>query len=122
DPNDIKIRVSVNDNVKQVIDTSQVIRKASALLSEISTFMTFREGDVLLLGIFDGAPIAQVGDTVRIDVDEIGSLENRIIKESEPPVGGGVLWNARVSLYTGMYMKWWNMMVPCFLMMDVKSK
>lgn len=91
DPNDIKIRVSVNDNVKQVIDTSQVIRKASALLSEISTFMTFREGDVLLLGIFDGAPIAQVGDTVRIDVDEIGSLENRIIKETEPAVGGGVL-------------------------------
>lgn len=91
DPNDIKIYVSVNSNVKQVIDTNQVIRKASELLSEVSSFMTLREGDVLLLGIFDGAPIAHVGDTVRIDADEIGSLENTIVKEAESIAGGDVL-------------------------------
>lgn len=80
-PNDVTIGVFINDEMKQEIHTKHVVRDAATLLSEVSSFMTLTEGDVLLLGIFDGAPNAQLGDTVRIEVENIGSLENTIVSE-----------------------------------------
>ena len=89
-PNALTMRVNINEEIKQEIHTKHVVREAANLLSEISEFMTLTEGDVLLLGIFDGAPHAQIGDTVRIDVEKIGSLENTIVSEVEWTSGGDV--------------------------------
>lgn len=88
DPNDIIINVSVNGDVKQKIHTRDVVRNAAELLSEVSAFMTLAKGDVLLLGIFEGAPLAQIGDTVHIQVDGIGTLENTIVPDAEWVPGG----------------------------------
>src|SRR5699024_8075072 len=62
DPNDVTINVSINGEVKQEIRTNDVVRNAAKLLSDVSAFMTLKKGDVLLLGIFDQAPYAQIGD------------------------------------------------------------
>lgn len=90
-PNNVTIRVSVNGEMKQEINTRHVVREVPEVLSDVSSFMTLTPGDVLLLGIFDGAPNAHIGDTVRIEIDGVGALENSIVSEDEWVSGGDVL-------------------------------
>lgn len=43
--------------------------------------MTLNSGDVLLVGVPENAPLAKADDHIRIEIDEIGYLENTIISE-----------------------------------------
>lgn len=45
--------------------------------------MTLDVGDLLLVGIPIASPKVHVGDQVRIDISEIGTLENYIMEEEE---------------------------------------
>lgn len=80
-PDSLSIRVYVNENLAQENTTSNLIRSTSRLLSDVTEFMTLYEGDVLLVGVPEGAPIVKANDVVRIEVEGIGSLENRVVAE-----------------------------------------
>lgn len=82
-PDDLIIRVFINDKLQQENSTSNLIRSVSRLLTDVTEFMTLNPGDVLLVGVPEEAPQAKIGDKVRIEIAGIGSLENFIVDEKE---------------------------------------
>jgi 5-oxopent-3-ene-1,2,5-tricarboxylate decarboxylase/2-hydroxyhepta-2,4-diene-1,7-dioate isomerase len=62
------------------VNYAETIRKSKELLADISEFMTFQAGDVLLLGsdcLPDGKrPRAKVGDVVEVSADGFETLVN----------------------------------------------
>jgi len=82
-PDDLTIRVFINDKLQQENSTSNLIRSTSRLLADVTEFMTLNPGDVLLVGVPEDAPQAKIGDEIRIEIADIGSLENFIVDEKE---------------------------------------
>lgn len=82
-PDNISIRVFINNKLQQENSTSNLVRSVSRLLADVTEFMTLNPGDLLLVGVPEDAPQAKVGDKIRIVIDGIGSLENVIVDESE---------------------------------------
>ena len=81
DPDNLTIRVYINDELRQENSTKNLIRTASRLLVDVTNFMSLNPGDVLLTGVPENAPLAKIGDKVRIEIEGIGSLENVIVAE-----------------------------------------
>ncbi len=81
DPDNLTIRVYINNELKQENSTINLIRKVSQLLVDVTEFMSLNPGDVLLTGIPENAPLAKIGDKVRIEIEGVGSLENVIVEE-----------------------------------------
>jgi 5-oxopent-3-ene-1,2,5-tricarboxylate decarboxylase / 2-hydroxyhepta-2,4-diene-1,7-dioate isomerase len=82
-PDELDIRVFVNGQLVQQDNTKNLLRPVEVLLEEITEFMTLYKGDVLLVGVPDDAPLVQAGDHVRIEIEEVGSLENIIVPEGD---------------------------------------
>ncbi|WP_261538738.1 fumarylacetoacetate hydrolase family protein [Burkholderia multivorans] len=61
--------------------TATLIRPLRELIADISAFMSFDAGDVLLLGVAGGAPHARAGSTVEIAADGIGTLRHTLVAE-----------------------------------------
>jgi 5-oxopent-3-ene-1,2,5-tricarboxylate decarboxylase/2-hydroxyhepta-2,4-diene-1,7-dioate isomerase len=80
-PDDLIIRVYINDELRQENSTTNLIRSVGRLLADVTEFMTLSPGDVLLVGVPEEAPQASVGDKVRIEIEGIGSLENIVVEE-----------------------------------------
>ncbi|MBE1555177.1 fumarylacetoacetate hydrolase family protein [Sporosarcina limicola] len=82
-PDNLAVRVFINDELRQENTTSNLIRPVSQLLANVTDYMTLSAGDVLLVGIPEEAPHAKTGDNVRVEIEGIGSLENSIVDEKE---------------------------------------
>jgi 5-oxopent-3-ene-1,2,5-tricarboxylate decarboxylase / 2-hydroxyhepta-2,4-diene-1,7-dioate isomerase len=80
DPDALTVRVYVDGALRQTATTSQLVRPAARLIAEVSDFMTLAAGDVLALGAAAPAPRVRPGEEVRIEIDEIGRLENRFVR------------------------------------------
>jgi 5-oxopent-3-ene-1,2,5-tricarboxylate decarboxylase / 2-hydroxyhepta-2,4-diene-1,7-dioate isomerase len=87
-PDSLGIRVYINGELKQENSTSNLIRSISRLIEDVTDFMTLSTGDVLLVGVPENAPLAKANDHVRIEIDEIGYLENTIISEGKLSLEG----------------------------------
>ncbi|MBY8909156.1 fumarylacetoacetate hydrolase family protein [Salinicoccus roseus] len=87
DPNALKISVYVNGELKAENNTSNLIRSVEGLLADVTEFMTLYEGDVLLVGVPEDMPLLKAGDTVKVEVEGIGVLENEVLDENQ--VAGG---------------------------------
>jgi 5-oxopent-3-ene-1,2,5-tricarboxylate decarboxylase/2-hydroxyhepta-2,4-diene-1,7-dioate isomerase len=76
----VVLTVKVNGKEVQRVNYADTVRKSQTLLADIAEFMTFQEGDVLLLGsdcLPDGKrPRAKVGDVVEISADRFDTLVN----------------------------------------------
>jgi 2-keto-4-pentenoate hydratase/2-oxohepta-3-ene-1,7-dioic acid hydratase in catechol pathway len=79
DPLDLKIETFLNGKLRQSSRTSYQIRNTYRLVSFISHVMTLLPGDVVSTGTPKGVGSMQPGDTVKITVENIGELENRVI-------------------------------------------
>lgn len=88
-PNELGIRVYINGELKQENNTSNLIRSVEQLLADVTDYMTLHEGDTLLVGIPENAPIAKENDSVQVEIEGIGTLENKVINEIAL-VGGGI--------------------------------
>ncbi|EZH65216.1 hypothetical protein DH09_16355 [Bacillaceae bacterium JMAK1] len=75
-PDSVAIRVYVNDELQQTSNTKQLVRNVRQLISDVSTFLSFNPGDVLLVGTPENRPLIQHGDTVSIEIEGIGMLTN----------------------------------------------
>ena len=80
-PDDLPIRVYINDELRQENSTTNLIRPVARLLADVTEFMTLNPGDVLLVGVPEEAPQAKLGDKVRVEIAGIGILENVIVDE-----------------------------------------
>lgn len=70
----LQLRTEIDGTVVQTRSLVDLIRTPEELLAEVSSFMTLRQGDVLLLGVTYRAPEAAVGSQVRIVCEGLGSL------------------------------------------------
>ncbi|WOV86894.1 fumarylacetoacetate hydrolase family protein [Sporosarcina oncorhynchi] len=82
-PDDLALRVFINEKLQQENSTVNLIRPISRLLADVTEFMTLNPGDVLLVGVPEQAPLVQIGDKIRIEIEGIGNLENIIVDEKE---------------------------------------
>lgn len=83
----LAVRVLVDGAVAQRTDTAGRIRGAARLLADVSDFMTLQAGDVLMLGVSHGAPLARAGQTVVIEIDGLGRLVTPLVAEADAEAG-----------------------------------
>lgn len=81
DPDDLAIRVWLDGELAQASSTQGRVRGAARLLAAVTEFMTLQPGDVLMLGVCHGAPLARAGQHVAIEIEGVGRLENRVVAE-----------------------------------------
>lgn len=89
DPHALAVRTFVNGELRQQGHTSNLIFDIPAIIAYISEFMTIRPGDIILTGTPKGISHIYPGDTVRIEIDGLGALENPIMAEDPPAPGEG---------------------------------
>ena len=81
DPSDLNITLKVNNQIRQQASTSDMIFSVPYIVSYLSTVMTLNPGDVILTGTPSGVGEMRSGDVVSIEIDGIGRLENRVVRE-----------------------------------------
>jgi len=86
DPCNLSIRSFVNGEKRQDSNTSHFIFDIPFLMEFITDLITLKPGDIILTGTPDGVGFAMdppqfldEGDTVTLEIEEIGKLENRVI-------------------------------------------
>lgn len=89
-PNQLEIKCTVNGEVRQNSNTSDMIFPCNEIVSYISQHMTLDPGDIILTGTPQGVvmgypPERQVylqhGDVVTIEIEKLGILTNRMVAE-----------------------------------------
>ncbi|MFC5401277.1 fumarylacetoacetate hydrolase family protein [Cohnella soli] len=89
-PNDLEIRCTVNEEIRQNSNTADMIFHCDEIVSYISQYMTLVPGDIILTGTPEGVVLGysedkQVwlknGDIVTVEIEKLGKLTNRMIAE-----------------------------------------
>ncbi len=101
DPHTLPIRTLVNGEVRQSSNTSNLIFDCYDQIELLSSVFTLEPGDVIATGTPGGVAMATgqylvPGDTVRVEIDGIGAIENRIVQEPDPVTGSDRLIGASV--------------------------
>jgi 2-keto-4-pentenoate hydratase/2-oxohepta-3-ene-1,7-dioic acid hydratase in catechol pathway len=78
DPARLRIRTSLNGDVKQDASTAQMIFDVPTLIEYISAVFTLEPGDVIATGTPSGIGPMQPGDEVRVEIEGIGALTNQV--------------------------------------------
>lgn|SRR5487761_4477 len=89
-PDNLAISLSLNGQVRQKSNTSQLFFKPAELLSFLSQTLTLEAGDVISTGTPGGIGyyadpkiFLKHGDMVEIEVDGIGVLRNVVVREAD---------------------------------------
>lgn len=84
-PSGLSMVLKVNGEVRQETNTDDFVFDVPKLVSFLSSLMTLEPGDVVLTGTPGGVGVAmdppqflKEGDVVTIEVDKIGTLENKV--------------------------------------------
>jgi 2-keto-4-pentenoate hydratase/2-oxohepta-3-ene-1,7-dioic acid hydratase (catechol pathway) len=85
-PHRLNLQLSLNGDVMQSSNTSQMIFDIPQTIAYISSVLTLEPGDVIAMGTPDGVGKARgirlkPGDRMRAEIEGIGVLENRIAGE-----------------------------------------
>lgn len=81
DPSALAIRAYVNGELQLENSLANLIRGIPKLVADVTDFMSFGQGDILLVGVPEGAPRARVGDRVAVEVERVGRIENPLVAE-----------------------------------------
>jgi len=89
DPHRLRLRCTVNGEVRQDSDTSQLIHNVWQQIAYLSTAFTLQPGDLIATGTPEGVGIArkppvflQSGDVVRCEIEGIGAIVNTVARRS----------------------------------------
>ena len=81
EPDDLHVKIRLNERLVGEYDMSGAIFSTRHYISRMSQYMTLYPGDVLWMGT-DGAPEnMKDGDTCEIEINEIGTLTNKVVWE-----------------------------------------
>ena len=93
DPHDLDLKTWVNGELRQDSNTSNLIFDCSDIIVHLSTAFTLEPGDVVCTGTPSGVVLGmdpkvwlKAGDEVRIAIDRLGTLENRVVDEPDSTV------------------------------------
>jgi 2-keto-4-pentenoate hydratase/2-oxohepta-3-ene-1,7-dioic acid hydratase in catechol pathway len=83
DPQQLGLKLWVNDVIKQDSNTSQMIFTLAEQIAHLSSRITLQPGDVILTGTPAGVGAARpeflkTGDVVKLWIENIGTIENRM--------------------------------------------
>ena len=88
DPHALELRTWVNGELRQHSNTRHLIHDCFAQVEHLSTAFTLEPGDVVTTGTPAGVGGAmspprflRAGDVVRIEIEKIGAIENRVTEE-----------------------------------------
>jgi 2-keto-4-pentenoate hydratase/2-oxohepta-3-ene-1,7-dioic acid hydratase in catechol pathway len=88
DPHRLDIKTWVNGELRQNSNTRQLLFDCYALVEYLSTAFTLEPGDIVATGTPGGVGFKMspprylaAGDTVRIEIEKIGVLENTVVAE-----------------------------------------
>jgi 2-keto-4-pentenoate hydratase/2-oxohepta-3-ene-1,7-dioic acid hydratase in catechol pathway len=86
DPQDLRIRSSVNGEIRQNSSTREMIFSVADLISYLSSTMTLHPGDVILTGTPAGVGVGrrppvflQPGDLVQCEIEGLGAISNTVV-------------------------------------------
>ncbi|MGM0903455.1 MAG: fumarylacetoacetate hydrolase family protein [Bacillota bacterium] len=90
DPSGLEVVLTVNGEERQRSNTANLVFSVQYLVEFLSNLMTLEPGDVILTGTPGGVGVArdpQVflkdGDVVKIEIDKVGVLENKVASVKE---------------------------------------
>lgn len=90
DPQALGIRCTVNGEKRQDSNTREMVFDVFAMIEHLSQAMTLEPGDLILTGTPAGVGAVakpprylKVGDVVRVEIDGIGAIENRVVAEPD---------------------------------------
>jgi 2-keto-4-pentenoate hydratase/2-oxohepta-3-ene-1,7-dioic acid hydratase in catechol pathway len=81
DPADAVITCHVNDDMRQMASTRDMVFNVRQLIAYISSVMTLFSGDLLLTGTPAGVDTLVAGDIVEVSIEGIGTLRNPVATE-----------------------------------------
>jgi 2-keto-4-pentenoate hydratase/2-oxohepta-3-ene-1,7-dioic acid hydratase in catechol pathway len=81
DPMNLNISLKLNNKVKQNSNTKNMIFSVNELVEFTSNIMTLLPGDIISTGTPPGVGPMQIGDTVEIEIEGIGTLKNYLKSE-----------------------------------------
>ncbi len=88
DPGSLRIRCNINGETLQESSTANLLFSVPQLISYLSEVMTLEPGDVIATGTPEGVGMARTpprwlrpGDLVCVEIDGVGTLENRVAAE-----------------------------------------
>ncbi len=79
DPDNLDLSVRVDGELRQQINTNDMIFSVAKLLSFLSYFITFLPGDLVLTGTPSGIGPMNIGQTCEVIVSGIGTLRNPVV-------------------------------------------
>ena len=93
DPHALELKTWVNGELRQHSNTSQLLFNAFDLVEHLTTAFTLEPGDIISTGTPSGVALAmkppkwlKPGDVVKIAIEKLGEIENRVIAEPEGTV------------------------------------
>lgn len=86
DPQNLRLRLSVNDEIRQDGSSAQMIFTIAETIAWASTLFTLEPGDVIATGTPSGVGSAsgtflKAGDVLRAEIDGLGTLVNPVVDE-----------------------------------------
>lgn len=89
-PHDLALRTWVNGELRQDAKTSDLIFDCDQIIEHLSTAFTLEPGDLIVTGTPSGVGLwmdpkswLSPGDVVRIEIEGLGAIENRVVDEPE---------------------------------------
>jgi acylpyruvate hydrolase len=90
DPHNLKIRLTIGDEVLQDSNTCNLIFNIPQLITSLSEVMTLEPGDVVSTGTPPGVGSARkpqrwlkAGEVVTVEIERVGSLSNPVVAEGK---------------------------------------
>lgn len=81
DTTHLGITLKVNNHLRQQANTEDMIFSIPEVVSYLSNVMTLNPGDLILMGTPSGVGELSAGDVVSIEIEGIGCLENKVVRE-----------------------------------------
>lgn len=75
DPHNLRIRLWVNDELRQDGNTGQMIHRIPEILAYVSGIFTLEEGDIILTGTPAGVGPVRGGDQIHAEIEGLGGLD-----------------------------------------------
>lgn len=91
DPHALRLTTHVNGELRQSASTSDMIARIGDMLEELTAAFTLEPGDILSTGtpagvggLMDPPRYLKAGDIVRVEIEALGHIENRVEMQPDP--------------------------------------
>ena len=79
DPHNGRIWLSVNDEIRQDADLSDMIWSVPEIIAQLSMLYTLKAGDIIFTGTPAGVSAVTIGDRIKAGIANIGEIEFELI-------------------------------------------